>query len=119
MFGRLETRRRRAEQIAEQAWDHLTEAVESAEESIRRQHGGTSKRITTGTREARRRAAVAYEALTGRRRRTPWEWFAAATLVGAAAGWVVTAVTHRVRDGSDPMTLPESFVEEFTHSSRS
>ena len=113
MFDRYESRRRKAERIAGQAWDQLSAAVESAEASTRKQYGETSKRFTDSTKEARRRAAEAYAALSGRRRRTPWEWIAAATVVGAAAGWAATTVTRRAMEGQNPLSLPESLADEF------
>jgi hypothetical protein len=76
MFGIHDTRRHAADRIADSADD-------------------TSKKISAGTREARRRAGAAMAALAGRRQRTRWEWLAAATLAGVAAGWVATSVTRR------------------------
>jgi hypothetical protein len=113
MFHRYETRRRKAERIAGQAWDQLSAAVESAESSTRRQYADTSKKISNSTKEARKRAARAYAALAGRRQRTPWQWLAAATLVGAAAGWVATTVTRRAMNGQDDMSLPASLADEY------
>jgi len=113
MFDRYESRRRKAERIAGQAWDQLSAAVESAESTTRRQYADRSKKLSDGTKEARRRAANAYAALAGRRQRTPWEWMAAATLVGAAAGWAATTVTRRAINGHHPHELPESLADEF------
>jgi hypothetical protein len=129
MFSKHESRRLRAERIAGQAWDHLAAAVDATEASTRRQYTGaskkarrqyadTSKKVTNGTKEARRRAAAAYAALSGRRQRTPWEWLVAATFVGAAAGWVATSVTRRVRGGDAPVALPESLADEFARTNR-
>ena len=112
MFDRYESRRRKAERIAGQAWDQLSAAVDSAEASTRRQYADTSKKISKGTKEARRRANTAYAVLAGRRQRTQWGWIAAATLVGAAAGWVATTVTRRAMNG-EPLSLPESLADEF------
>jgi len=113
MFDRYESRRRKAERIAGQAWDQLSAAVESAESTTRRQYADTSKKFSDGTKEARRRAAQAYAALAGRHQRTRWEWLAAATLVGAAAGWAATTVTRRAMNGEPPLALPESLADEF------
>ena len=124
MFAKHESRRHKAERVAEQAWDHLAAAVDAAEASTRRQYAGasrkarrqytgTSKKVSSGTKEARRRATAAYAALSGRRQRTRWEWLVAATLIGAAAGWVATSVTRRVRDDEAPVALPESLADEF------
>ena len=57
MFDRYESRRRKAERIAGQAWDQLSAAVESAESSTRRQYADTSKKISDGTKEARQRGS--------------------------------------------------------------
>jgi hypothetical protein len=118
MFAKQDSRRRKAERIAGQAWDQLNAAIDSAESSTRRQYADTSKMVSDGTKEARRRAAAAYAALSGRRQRIRWEWLGAATLVGAAAGWVATAVTRRVRNGGAPVALPESFADEFARTHR-
>jgi hypothetical protein len=114
MFDRYESRRRKAERVAGQAWDQLSAAVESAEASTRKQYGQASKKVNETSKEARRRAAEAYAALSGRRRRAPWEWLAAATLVGAAAAWAATTVTRRAMNGQNPLSLPESLADEFT-----
>jgi len=115
MFDKHGSGRHKAERIAGQAWDHLTAAVESAEQSTRKQYGDKSRKVSDGTKEARRRAAAAYAALSGRPPRTRWELLVAATLVGAAAGWVATSVTRRVMNG-EPLSLPESLTDEFTSS---
>jgi hypothetical protein len=118
MFDRHESRRQKAERIAGQAWDHLTAAVDAAEMSTRRQYVDTSKKISDSRHEARRRAAAAYAALTGLRQRTRWEWIAAATLAGVAAGWIATTVTRRAMNGAGSLTLPESLDDEFVHTRR-
>ena len=89
MFGTKEPRRHKAERIAGQAWDNLSAAVDSAGASTRsasRRATGilddTSHRVGSGTKEARKRANAAFDALAGRRRSTPWGWLAAAGLVG-------------------------------------
>jgi hypothetical protein len=115
MFDRFGSRRRKAERIAGQAWDQLTAAVESAEESTRKRYVDNSRKITNGTKEARRRAAAAYAALSGRRQRTHWELVAAAAVVGVAAGWVATSVTRRAVNG-EPLRLPETLSDAFTPS---
>jgi hypothetical protein len=118
MFVKQESRRHKAERIAGQAWDHLAAAVDSAELSTRRQYADTSKKVSDGTLEARRRAAAAYAALSGRRQRVGWEWLVGATLVGAAAGWIATTVTRRMRNGDAPVALPESLADEFVRTHR-
>jgi hypothetical protein len=118
MFAKHQSRRYKAERIAGQAWDQLASAVDSAESSTRRQYADTSKKVSNGTKEARRRAAVAYAALSGKRQPVRWGWLGAATLVGAAAGWVATTVTRRVRHGDAPVALPESLADEFARTNR-
>jgi hypothetical protein len=115
MFDKQKSRRHKAERIAGQAWDQLTAAVDSAEASTRKQYADKSRKISGSTKEARRRAAAAYAALTGRRPRTQWELVAAAALVGVAAGWVATSVTRRAMNG-EPLSLPESLTDAFTPS---
>ena len=118
MFAKQDSRRRKAERIAGQAWDQLNSAIDSAESSTRRQYAGTSKKVNDATVEARRRAAAAYAALSGRRQRIRWEWLGAATLLGAAAGWIATTVTRRVRHDDAPVELPESLADEFARTTR-
>jgi hypothetical protein len=118
MFGR-QSSRTRAERIAGQAWDNLVSAVDNAGSATRsatrsaKRHALTmmddaSDRVGSGTKEARRRANAALDALSGRRQRTPWGWLAAATLVGAAAGWVATTVGRQLLSEPRPLALPDS-----------
>jgi hypothetical protein len=120
MFSTSKSRRHRSERIAGQAWDHLTSAIDSAEASTKHAtrraasfYGDASDRFDGGRKEAIRRANNAYAALAGRRQRTRWQWLAAATLAGAAVGWVVTTVSRQARDRNAPLELPESLADEF------
>ena len=93
MFGKQESRAHRAERIAGQAWENLVSAVDSAGSASRKAAGyldDTTNRVGSGAKEARVRASAAFDALAGRRQPRPWGWLAAATLVGAALGWVAT-----------------------------
>ena len=125
MFGKQESRRRKAERIAGQAWDQLTSAIDSAEHSARSvkrraesAYDDTSGRVGVGAKEARARAKDAYDALLGKRRRrgTSWGWLAAATLAGAAVGWVVTTAGRRALAQPQPLELPDSLSDEFARS---
>ncbi|WP_380112697.1 hypothetical protein [Dactylosporangium cerinum] len=101
--------KRRAESVAEDAWDHLVSAVESA-----RSVGGTVKdraydfageassryssasdRVGSAADEAWHRASLAYDALSGRKQRTPWGWIAVAVLGGIAVGWAAAATAPK------------------------
>ena len=125
MFGK-QTRRRQAERVAGQAWDHLTSAVDTAESSVRSAkkraeslYEDTSSRIGSGSKEAKARAQDAYDALLGRRRRgTSWGWVVAATAAGIAAGWVVTTFGRRAIDAAsdDLDSLTSTEQDEFTRS---
>src|SRR5688572_4214378 len=101
MFGNRRSRNK-AERLAGQAWENLSTAVESAGTSTRSagqragrlfedasdRVGTGAKRVGSGAKEARRRANAAYDALSGKRQRTPFGLLAAVALVGAAFGWV-------------------------------
>jgi ElaB/YqjD/DUF883 family membrane-anchored ribosome-binding protein len=100
MFGNGKARK--AERVAESAWDHLVSAVESAGESARSAtRRGTDlvdeaqDKVSTVTDEARRRANAALDALAGRRPETPWGLIAAAIAAGAVLGWAAAAAAGR------------------------
>jgi len=116
MSSEWKKRKRRAESVAEDAWDQLVSALDSA-----RSFGGTVKdrakdraydfkdragdiadeasgrystasdRVSTASNEAWKRANLALDALSGKRQRTPWGWIAVAVLGGVAVGWAVAA----------------------------
>jgi hypothetical protein len=116
MSSQWNKRRRRAEGVAEDAWDHLVSALGSARafsgsvkdratdlaDEASSRYGSASDRVgtayssasdrvgTAGT-EAWRRANLALDALSGRRPRKPWGWIAVAVLGGVAVGWAVAA----------------------------
>jgi hypothetical protein len=116
MFGTHTSRKRKAERIAGQAWHNLVSAVDnagSATRSAKRRAADlvddASDRVGSGAVEARRRANAALDALAGRRPRgKPWGWLAAATLVGAAFGWVATTVGRQIVGRPEPLPLPDS-----------
>lgn len=126
MFGIRESRRHKAERIAGQAWDQLTTAVDSAGSTARGArkraesiYGDASSRMGTGTKEARRRATDAYDALLGRRQRgTSWGWVATAAAAGLAVGWVATMVGRKALDGPEPLTLESVRDDVFSGSGR-
>ncbi len=118
MFGKRESRRHKAERIASQAWDNLSTAVDSAGSSTRSASkkaatmlDGTSGRIGSGAKEARRRANAAYDALAGRRTSRPWAWVAAAGLVGAAVGWLANAAGKHFMP-HDQLELPDMLADD-------
>ncbi|GGM49199.1 hypothetical protein GCM10011608_37670 [Micromonospora sonchi] len=91
-------RRSKPERIADQAWQHLASAVNTAGDSIRdtaRSARHTSANLAddagdlvgSAAEEARRRATRAFDALAGRSPALPWTLLIGAALVGAAIGW--------------------------------
>jgi hypothetical protein len=123
MFGTQTSRSRKAERIAGQAWNNLVSAVDSAGSATRsatrsaKRRAATmmddaSDRMGTGATEARRRANAAMDALAGRKPRTRWGWLAAATLVGAAFGWVAQGVGRKIMSRPEPLPLPDSLADE-------
>ncbi|MET7426590.1 hypothetical protein [Dactylosporangium sp. NPDC005555] len=104
--------KRRAESVAEDAWDHLVAAVESARsvggsvkdraydlkgraydlaDEASSRYGTASDRVGSVADEAWGRASLAFDALSGRKQRKPWGWIAVAVLGGVAVGWAVAA----------------------------
>ncbi len=122
MFGRQETRARKAERIAGQAWDRLVNSVDqagsvtkSATRTARRRAMDTaddvSGRVESGTKEARQRASRAYDALAGRKPARPWGWLAGAAVIGAALGWIGTLFGRRLAAHSDETALERSVTD--------
>jgi hypothetical protein len=103
MFGTGRTSRARAAQrVAEDAWEHLLAAVESAGDTARSAGKRTttaadevSSSVTAAADEARRRASAALDALAGRHTRARWEWVAAAVVAGLVVGWFAAAGARR------------------------
>jgi hypothetical protein len=112
MFGTSMLRRRgRAEQVADQAWQHLLATVTSAGDSARsatrsstRLTGTVGHRVSSVADEALYRANRALDALAGRRPGLPWSWIAGAALVGLAAGWAASTASRAAlsRGGTTP-----------------
>ena len=110
MFGTyLLEHRSKPERIADQAWEHLTGAVNSAGDSVRHAARGTTHsarrtsshltdqagdRVGAVTDEARLRANRAYNALAGRSPGLPWGWLVGAGLIGAAIGWAASTAAR-------------------------
>jgi hypothetical protein len=125
MFGTQTSRSRKAERIAGQAWNNLVSAVDSAGTATRsatrtakrratNMVDDASDRVESGATEARRRANAALDALAGRKPRTRWGWLAAATLVGAAFGWVAQRVGRTIVGRPEPLPLPDSLADDAT-----
>lgn len=103
MFGtNLLDRRSRTERVADQAWEHLVAAVNSAGESVRDSARDTARTARSATSdltgdardkvgsaadEAWQRATLAFDALAGRRPGLPWAWIIGASAIGVAVGW--------------------------------
>ena len=98
MFGNnSRSRQQKAERIAGQAWENLSAAVDTAGSSTRTARrraadflDDTSDRVGSASKEARRRANNAFDALAGRKPRTPWGLLAAFAAMGAVAGWLAS-----------------------------
>jgi hypothetical protein len=116
MFGtHLLDRRSKPERIADQAWEYLLSATESAKDTARSagqrtSHvadatGAVGSVVGSAADEAMRRASAAYDALAGRRPSTPWALIAVAGIVGAAIGWAAGSASRaalaRMSDSGD------------------
>jgi ElaB/YqjD/DUF883 family membrane-anchored ribosome-binding protein len=108
MFGSTPLERRtRPTRIADQSWEQFASAVNSAAETMR-DTARSAKRGTshlaeeTGDRvgatadEAWKRAALAVDALAGRRRGLPWPQIVGAAVLGAAIGWAAGSAARAV-----------------------
>ncbi|WP_422773855.1 hypothetical protein ACN28C_13725 [Plantactinospora sp. WMMC1484] len=97
------------ERVADQAWEYLTNAVNSAGDSVKHAARGTARsarrtgshltsnagdRMGAVTDEARVRASRAYDALAGRKPGLPWAWLVGAGLVGAALAWAASSASR-------------------------
>jgi hypothetical protein len=109
------------ERVAEQAWSNLTSTVESGGDLARAMGrrtrnlvGETGHKVTSTTKEARRRTDAALDALAGRRPKRQWGPLVAVAAAAAALGWIsavfgrqavaqARAITER-EDDFDPMS---------------
>jgi hypothetical protein len=118
--------KRRAESVAEDAWDYLVSAVDSARsvggsvkdraydlaDEASSRYGSASGRVGSAADEAWHRASLAFDALSGRKQRKPWGWIAIAVLGGIAVGWAaaasapkaIEAATARFEDEEDTLS---------------
>jgi ElaB/YqjD/DUF883 family membrane-anchored ribosome-binding protein len=85
----------KAQSAAEDAWDALVSAWESARDRTGDLVEGTQDRVGSVTDQARRRASAALDALAGRRPPQPWALLATVAAAGAALGWVLAAAVGR------------------------
>lgn len=123
MFGStLLERRSRPERIADQAWRHLTSAVDSAGTNVRetarsaRANGltladGAGDLVGSAAEEARRRAVLAFDALAGRRPALPWTLLVGAALAGAAIGWAAGTAARAIGSRGDRSVDEIEFVD--------
>jgi hypothetical protein len=100
--------------VAGDAWDYLVAAVESAGDTARttgrrtrNAAGDASSSVASATGEAKRRAAAAFDALAGRRRRTHWEWIAGAVVSGLVVGWFAASGARKAvaSNGHEEQTM--------------
>lgn len=128
MFGNRRSRKHQAERLKGQAWENLSAVVDTAGSTTRlarrRATGliddttdrvGTSvKRAGSGAKEARRRANLAYDALAGRKPRTPWGLLAFVAVIGAALGWVATVFGKQLAPRQPELTGGSEFPEDIS-----
>jgi hypothetical protein len=115
MFAvRRTSRARSAQRVAEDAWEHLLAAVESAGDTAKSAKkksqnvaDGMGSSVTAAADEARRRAGAALDALAGRRTRTHWEWVAGAVVAGLVVGWFAAAGARKATTEQEPAQAPE------------
>jgi ElaB/YqjD/DUF883 family membrane-anchored ribosome-binding protein len=100
--GWSDRRTRDAERVASAAWEELVDTLSQAgatARSVRRRTqdlaGEASERVTSATGEARRRAAAARDALSGRRAPVPWAWIGGAVAAGAVLGVLAGVAARR------------------------
>ncbi|GAA0722888.1 hypothetical protein Drose_09150 [Dactylosporangium roseum] len=118
--------RRRAESVADDAWEYLRASVGSASDAARAvggtakdrasdladeassRYGAASERVGSAADEAWRRAGLALDALSGRKPRKPWGWIALAVLGGVAVGWAAAASAPKAirLDDEAPIPIP-------------
>lgn len=105
MSSQWKKSKQRAESVAEDAWDQLVSAVDSARsvggsvkgraydfaDEASTRYSSASDRVGSAADEAWSRASQAFDALSGRKQRTPWGWIAVAVLGGVAVGWALAA----------------------------
>jgi hypothetical protein len=115
MFRTHNSRARRAERVAGQAWSNLVAAVGDAGTAARsatrrtmHTADGMGGRVGGVTQEARRRASLAYDALAGRPAPRPWAWLAAAGVVGVVVGWAGTVFGRQLAVRGDELALQHS-----------
>src|SRR4029453_17580651 len=103
------------ERVAEQAWSNLTSTVESGGDlartmSRRTRHlvGDASHKVTSTTKEARRRTDAALDALAGRQPKKPWGPLFAVAAAGLVLGWIsaivgrqAVAQARAIREGEE------------------
>jgi ElaB/YqjD/DUF883 family membrane-anchored ribosome-binding protein len=85
----------KARSAAEDAWDALASAWDSARDRTGDLMEDTQERFGTATDEARRRATAALDALAGRQPSRPWGLLLGAVAAGAILGWVAAAAIGR------------------------
>jgi hypothetical protein len=116
MFGTsLLDRRSKPERIADQAWEYLVSAVNTAGDGARSTATDVARSARHGTShlaeeagdlvggaadEAWQRARAAVDALAGRRQGLPWLWIVGAGVAGAMIGWAAGSAARNARDGS-------------------
>ena len=129
-------RKSRAERVADEAWDNLVSAIESAGDVARsvgrrtvdlasdiageaqdrlREGAGSVRDVRDSAKgraggikdEAWSRAGSALDALAGRRPRKPWGWIGVALLGGIAVGWAVAATAPKAISAARQLAVGE------------
>ncbi|GAA1831845.1 hypothetical protein GCM10009682_58000 [Luedemannella flava] len=84
-------RRKEVSRLVDHAWGNLTSAASTGGDKAK-QYGA---KVGAGSREARRRADAALDALSGKRPPVPWGLVAGVAALGVALGWAATVFGRR------------------------
>jgi hypothetical protein len=105
------------ERAAEQAWSNLTSTVESGGDLARTlgrrtRHlvGDASHKVTSTSKEARRRTDAAMDALAGRQPKTAWGPLFAVAAAGVVLGWLSAVLGRQAVATARALSEDDEFV---------
>ncbi len=87
-------RTKEVSRLVDNAWGNLTSAASSGGDKAK-SYGG---KVSAGSKEAKRRADAAMNALAGKKPKPRWGLIAGAAALGVALGWVATAFGRKAVD---------------------
>ncbi|WP_344080062.1 hypothetical protein [Luedemannella helvata] len=96
-------RTKEVSRLVDHAWGNLTSAASSGGDKAK----SYGEKVSAGSKEAKRRADAAMNALAGRKPKPRWGWLAGAAALGVALGWLATAVGRQA-----VTTAQQKLVEE-------